>query len=361
MLLNERTTYRACERLSPQYKDNAALVLIAYHHNMHGGQRGGQCCVKALYALVAESSRTGSVGGAPRSGRPKRSKDTVLEIGVALAASSLTAIHGESSVRSVSKCTGIAETTNWRVARKEWKQKPYRVMEAQELLPRDYPTYYNFAATFLAHVQFNDTYIDKKIAVRRSQLYTAWSGQQPKLMHLEHVKSNPCQSLVGTLLHDVKLMIWCGLTGQFTLEPFFSKRMWMATSDRWRSIVNVTTPRQNFRDTVVATAWRIGRCDFHAEWSATTRSGDRSTVAAQHVSKWSHTSFAADSRVNGVHVLDTTILLVVGLFESLGIPSSSSWSGAGEKRDMAWNGSHITGYASDGCAIHRWLYAVCLG
>lgn len=89
-----------------------------------------------------------------------------------------------------------------------------------------------------------------------------------------------------------------------------------------------------FRDTVIATGWRIERCGFHVglehhhtEWRSPTHS------------EWSRHLLQIPVSVASIFAgLDAARLLVVGLFESLenlkspGIPASSGWSGAAEKR-----------------------------
>ena len=60
---------------------------------------------------MAKFERTGSVIDAPRSGRPKTSEDVAMDVSLAMANDAEHNPHGESSVRTVAKSTGVATMT----------------------------------------------------------------------------------------------------------------------------------------------------------------------------------------------------------------------------------------------------------
>ena len=65
----------------------------------------------AVRRLVAKFEITGSVHDALRSGRPKIAEDVAMEVNLAMAEDAEHNPHGESSVRTVAKSTGVATMT----------------------------------------------------------------------------------------------------------------------------------------------------------------------------------------------------------------------------------------------------------
>ena len=65
--------------------------------------------------LVAKFERTGSVHDALRSRRPKIAEDVAMEVRLAMADDAEHNPHGEFSVRTLAKSTGVATMTVWKL------------------------------------------------------------------------------------------------------------------------------------------------------------------------------------------------------------------------------------------------------
>src|SRR6185437_3932504 len=118
------------------------------------------CTPFAVRKLVAKFERTGSVHDAPRSGRPKTAEDVAMEVSLAMADDAEHNPHGESSVRTVAKSTGVATMTVWKLLRKVLKFRPYRIQCMHELKPGDPERRLAFAEDYLTRVEFNPEWID---------------------------------------------------------------------------------------------------------------------------------------------------------------------------------------------------------
>lgn len=195
---------------------NAAAALRDLRHEMN--LRKGPCDKKTVQRLVKKYELTGSVTDAPRSGRPKTSVDTVIEIGMIADAISEENAHGECSVRAVAKASGVAPMTAWRALRKELRLYPYRIQRLHKLEPGDPQRRLAFAQDFLTRVAIDDDWLDTILWT--DEAHFTLTGQVNSRNCVIWANENP-HAFVQTPLHDQKVTVWCGVTSHCMLGPYF--------------------------------------------------------------------------------------------------------------------------------------------
>lgn len=123
----------------------ATKALLAYRRDNEMKKPVGPCSVRALRALVAKFEETGSVLDAPRAGRPEAVSAKTEAVQGTIAAISQMTPHGESSLREVSRITGIPLTTVHNITRNVLGLHPYKLKRVQELKVVDYAKRVAFA------------------------------------------------------------------------------------------------------------------------------------------------------------------------------------------------------------------------
>jgi len=94
------------------------------------GQETGNyaaCTPKLIKKWADQLLRTGSLHDAIRSGRPKVSEDAVMEVSLSSTELSRSSFHHDSSIRKVSRATGLAYSTVRNILRKILARYPYRI------------------------------------------------------------------------------------------------------------------------------------------------------------------------------------------------------------------------------------------
>jgi hypothetical protein len=141
-----------------------------------------------------------------------------MEIALTAADISSQNAHGECSTRAVANATGIPKSTVWKAMRKILQQFPYRIQILHELLPGDPPRRLAFAQEFLARVALDDNWLDSILWSDEAHFHL--SGQVNKKNCVIWANENP-HSFAQQPLHDKKVTVWCGVTANFILGPYF--------------------------------------------------------------------------------------------------------------------------------------------
>jgi Helix-turn-helix domain (DUF4817) len=198
------------------------------------------CSVNAIRNLISRFERTGSVADLPRSGRPKVSEDTAIEIRHTAETIAQDNRFGECSTVAISSATGIPQQTVWKVLRKMLKLRPYRIREVHELIPADYPRRLTFAENFLTRVEFEPNWLDTILF--SDEAHFTLTGQVNYWNTRIWADHHP-HTIFQTPLHDRKLTVWIGFTAEFIIGPYFFQEF-----DHRGELVTVTVNGDRYYD-----------------------------------------------------------------------------------------------------------------
>lgn len=200
----------------------ASEALSAYRQDHDIKKTWGPCTMKALRALVAKFEETGSVLDAPRAGRPGTVSARKEMVQGSLTAISRVTPHGESSLREVSRVTGIPRSTVHKITRSVLGLNLYKLKlkRVQELKAVDYAKRVAFAERCI-------DCMDTQVGWLRNIFWTdeahfhlhggggvnshnchIWAYQQPYVT-------------VEKPLHDEYVSVWCGFSANFIIGPYF--------------------------------------------------------------------------------------------------------------------------------------------
>jgi Helix-turn-helix domain (DUF4817) len=194
-------------------------ALRAYRRDYGTKTAAGPCSVKAIHALVAKFEANGSVLDAPRSGRPSTVTSCTEMVRSTLDTVSSETPHGESSLRGVSRLTGLPFSNVRNVARNILRLHPYKFNWVQELKAGDHAKRFEFANECMKHMGVQDNTWLQSIF---------WTDEAHFHLH-GGVNSHNCviwadsapARTVEKSLHDDYVSVWCGFSADFILGPYF--------------------------------------------------------------------------------------------------------------------------------------------
>lgn len=138
---------------------------------------------------------------------------------------------------------GIAQTTLWRILRKDLGLHPYKIKLTQELKPMDHLKRRTFSDWVLEKMRQDDEFHRKIIFSDEAHFWLNgfvnkqnmryWSGENPHVLH-----ESP--------LHPQKITVWCGLHAGGVIGPYF----FVDDNDR-----HVTVNGQRYRAMITDYFW----------------------------------------------------------------------------------------------------------
>jgi hypothetical protein len=199
-------------------RENASEALRVYRKKMNYRKSFGPCTRRALTKLVLKFESTGSVVDEFRCGRPSAPPATVEVIEKTHKRISEMTPHGESSLRDVSRISGIARSTVHRITRNVLGLHPYRLRRVQELKFTDHGARLSFALKCLNYMGSNDNWL-KNIF---------WTDEAHFHLH-GSVNTHNCviwttdmpHQVFEKRMHDKYVSVWCGFTAEFIVGPYF--------------------------------------------------------------------------------------------------------------------------------------------
>jgi hypothetical protein len=130
--------------------------------------------------------------------------------------------HGESSLREVSRISGIARSTVHKITKSVLGLHPYRLKRVQELKSTDYEARASFALKCLNYMGSNDNWLK----------YIFWTDEAHFHLH-GGVNTHNCVIWTTNMphqtfekrMHDEYVSVWCGFTSEFNslLDHTFMK------------------------------------------------------------------------------------------------------------------------------------------
>lgn len=198
--------------------ENVYEALRAYRKKMKYKKLFGPCTRQALAKLVLKFESTGSVIDAFRRGRPRAPPAAVEVIEETHKRISEMTPYGESSLRVVSRLSGIALSTVHKITRNVLGLHPYRLRRVQELKSADYESRLSFALKCLNYMGSNNNWL-KNIF---------WTDEAHFHLH-GGVNTHNCviwttdmpHKTVEKRMHDEYVSVWCGFTTEFIIGPYF--------------------------------------------------------------------------------------------------------------------------------------------
>lgn len=193
-------------------------ALLAYRRDNEIKKQTGPCSESALRTLVAKFEKTGSVLDAPRTGRPEAVRAKTDAVQGTLETISQMTPHGESSLREVSRVTGIPLTTVHNITRNILGLHPYKLKRVQELKVVDYAKRVAFAERCIRHMGTEVDWLRKIFWTDEAHFHLhggvnshnchIWTDQRPYVT-------------VEKPLHDEYVSVWCGFSAEFIIGPYF--------------------------------------------------------------------------------------------------------------------------------------------
>lgn len=183
-----------------------------------------------IWAWVQKFRETGSVGNEPR---PGPSTTVTTPENVELVRREILQ-NPRKSVRKIAASTGVKKTSVHKIIRKKLKFYPYKLQIIQQLKEDDYIKRLNYARvvlerfstpTRLCNIFFSDEahfhiggYVNK-------QNMRYWSASNPKEVH-----EKP--------LHSPKTTVWCAVSGNGIIGPYFFGRGETVNAQRYRAMLD---------------------------------------------------------------------------------------------------------------------------
>ena len=133
---------------------------------------------------------------------------------------------------------GIAQTTLWRILRRDLGLHPYKIKLTQELKPLDHLKRRTFSAWALQQIEHDDEFHRKIIFSDEAHFWLNgfvnkqnmryWSGENPHVLH-------------KTQLHPQKITVWCGFHAGGVIGPYFfvddANRHVTVNGERYRTMI----------------------------------------------------------------------------------------------------------------------------
>jgi hypothetical protein len=180
--------------------------------------KSSPCSRTTLLRLIAKFENFGTVHDQPRSGRSLIGKTKVEQVKNTLESLKHRSAFGECSTREISKQTALSSSTVWRIMRNQLNLYPYKLKWVHELKPDDYLQRQTFAEYCISEMNDDSNWLNKILWTDEAHFYLhgnvntrdciIWAEERPNT-----VLSRP--------LHDEKVTVWCGLTSEFILGPYF--------------------------------------------------------------------------------------------------------------------------------------------
>lgn len=215
MLLSERIEILI---LYYQNGETAGGALDAYRKKHKTKTATGPWSRAAVGNLVRKFETSGSVHDAPRRRSARLVAQRTNQIQEEVHTVAQAAPRGESSVRDISRRTGIPITTVWRTMRYELKLYPFKMQHVQELQPGDYQRRLEWAEYLLWAMEVDADYTKKILWTDEASFYlnghvntkncVIWSQENPHATYQTPVRSK-------------KVTVWCGFTSNFIIGPYF--------------------------------------------------------------------------------------------------------------------------------------------
>lgn len=200
------------------YQRNMSPTDALRQYQTENNLRKPPCTLQAMINLCNKFNTTGSVWDKEKSGRPDDNNDEKKEkVAEGVRTVSARSSWSVSSVREVSKETGLSKSTIHRIMKRKLNLSKWKISITQQLEPDDYKTRKEFANWFLESMIDNiDNVIwsDEAYFHLNSIVYTKnayiWAEENP---HATTEKP----------LHSPKICVWVGFSGNIIIPPVIIK------------------------------------------------------------------------------------------------------------------------------------------
>lgn len=168
----------------------------------------------AISRLISKFRETGSVADKLRCGRPSEEEERLPVVQNELERLQHSHDLGVASSRSVSKATGIPQTSVHRILRGCLGLYPYRLQRSQALSKHDMEKRIEFAHFMLSQE------VDLESVLWTDESYFSLSGTVTRHNSIIWGSQRPEQT-VQTNMHAPKVCVWFGYSARYRLTPYF--------------------------------------------------------------------------------------------------------------------------------------------
>lgn len=190
---------------------------------------------KTIRSIVQKFEVTGSVKNLPTPvrARSKRSVENIAAVRESVAA------NPKLSIPRRSQQLGIAQTTTWRILRKDLALKAYKIQLTQELKPADHRQRRIFVDWVLQNKAVNNDFSKRIIFSDEAHFHLdgyvnrqncrIWGHENPREIHEK-------------AMHPQRVTVWCGLWAGGVIGPYFFEdengQGVTVNGDRYRAMIN---------------------------------------------------------------------------------------------------------------------------
>lgn len=189
---------------------------------------------RSVQRLIEKFEEHGVVTDLPRTGRPSVAEDIVEAVSNELTMAQSSSHLQICSARSISRTTGIPNSTVLKVLKKKLHLHPYHVTLRHELKDGDLQSRLDFANWFMDRLDVEEDF-DQHI-LWTDEAHFDLDGSLSNRNCIIWAANNPHASVTHSL-HPERVTVWCGFTADFILPPFFMEQGETINSDRYLHIL----------------------------------------------------------------------------------------------------------------------------
>ncbi|XP_043676454.1 uncharacterized protein LOC122633042 [Vespula pensylvanica] len=210
LTLNERTKI-----VQFYFENNRSIISTQRAYRRHFNVKNAPAEM-TIRNIIARFQQQGTVSDLPRSGRPRsvftnaniqRVEESVLE-------------EPGTSTRRRSSQLELSRTSLRRISRHLLLLFPYKIQLVQDLHLDDYKSRLNFSIRFQQLVKEEDDFLDRLIMSDQADFHLDGIINKENCIFWGAV--NPT-AIRDYQLHPIKCTVWCGLTSDCVIGPFFFK------------------------------------------------------------------------------------------------------------------------------------------
>lgn len=182
------------------------------------GIRRGPMTPQGLRKMMTKFEATGLLSVAPGRGRKSVSVETTEAVALAVEEAAMDSTQGTCSVSAVARRLDLPLSTVYKIVRKVLLYYPYKIKLVQQLKPSDPALRETFALSFLARMEVDMNWPWSMMWTDEAHFYLngdvnthncrIWAKEIPHVIH-------------EIPLHSPKVTVWCGMTANFIMGPFF--------------------------------------------------------------------------------------------------------------------------------------------
>jgi transposase len=216
------------------YQNGSSSAAALRRYKTQHGLLHDPFSVRTVQNLIRKFEEHGVVVDLPRSGRPSVTQEVVEEVVATLEQGQSSSSLGICSAHSVSRTTGIPNSTVLKVLKKSQRLHPYHISLHQELKETDYAARLEFANWFLEQTDIDETF-DRRV-LWTDEAHFSLDGTLCTKNCIIWSSENPHVSVTRSL-HPDRVTVWCGFSSDFILPPFFLESNETVNSDRYLNIL----------------------------------------------------------------------------------------------------------------------------